>query len=79
MSSTTGNVKWFNNAKGWGFLCTEDHPGQDIFVHFSSIKEEGYRTLEPGQAVTFETEIGERGLYAIKVIPLRHLTQQHLR
>ncbi|HZV03298.1 MAG TPA: cold shock domain-containing protein [Planctomycetota bacterium] len=54
-----GKVKWFNDAKGFGFI-TEDN-GQDVFVHHSEIKTDGYRTLEEGEAVEFEVIAGEKG------------------
>ena len=66
----TGEVKWFNNAKGWGFIMPEGG-GEDIFVHFSAIHGTGYKTLVPGQQVNFELEKGDRGLHASNVIPLR--------
>ena len=50
-----GTVKWFNPEKGFGFIC-DDESGVDVFVHFSAIVAKGYRTLEEGQKVTFETE-----------------------
>ncbi len=59
----TGTVKWFNNAKGFGFILPEGG-GEDLFAHYSSIDMEGYRTLKAGQAVTFETEQGDKGLHA---------------
>ncbi|MCP3867168.1 MAG: cold-shock protein [Gammaproteobacteria bacterium] len=59
----TGTVKWFNNAKGYGFL-TPDQGDQDIFVHFSSITMEGYKTLKEGQKVEFDLEEGPKGLHA---------------
>ncbi|WP_185230508.1 cold shock domain-containing protein CspD [Teredinibacter franksiae] len=59
----TGTVKWFNNAKGFGFILPEDG-GEDLFAHYSSIEMEGYRTLKAGQPVTFEIEQGEKGLHA---------------
>jgi CspA family cold shock protein len=62
----SGEVKWFNNAKGWGFILPEDG-GEDIFVHFSAILGEGYKTLTPGQQVTYELKKGERGLHACNV------------
>lgn len=65
----TGTVKWFNNAKGWGFIQSEKCDG-DVFVHFSSIQGTGYKTLEAGQTVNFDTERGERGLHAINVVAL---------
>ena len=62
-------VKWFNNAKGFGFV-TPDDGSEDVFVHYSCIEEEGYKTLKPGQPVSFETENGEKGIHASKLIPL---------
>lgn len=59
----TGIVKWFNNAKGYGFV-TPDDGDQDVFVHFSAIDMEGYRTLKEGQRVEFEVEQGPKGLHA---------------
>ena len=58
-----GNVKWFNGEKGFGFIERED----DVFVHFSAIQGEGYKTLEEGQAVTFDVEQGQRGPQASNV------------
>lgn len=63
----TGRVKWFNNAKGFGFI-QEDGCEEDIFTHFSTIQMEGYKTLKAGQAVTFELEEGPKGLHASNVI-----------
>ena len=60
-----GKVKWFNNSKGYGFIQQED--GTDIFVHFSAIQGEGYKTLEEGQAVEFEIAQGPKGLQAANV------------
>ncbi|HDR4482043.1 cold-shock protein [Bacillus thuringiensis] len=60
-----GNVKWFNGEKGFGFI--EREGGDDVFVHFSAIQGEGYKTLEEGQAVTFELEQGQRGPQASNV------------
>jgi len=62
----TGVVKWFNNAKGYGFV-TPDEGEQDIFVHFSAIEMDGYRTLKEGQRVQFEVEEGPKGLHALKL------------
>ena len=59
----TGVVKWFNNAKGYGFV-QPDGQEQDVFVHFSSIEMEGYRTLKEGQKVEFEINEGPKGLHA---------------
>jgi CspA family cold shock protein len=55
----TGTVKWFNNEKGYGFISREG--GKDVFVHFSAISGDGYRTLEEGQRVEFETAAGRKG------------------
>jgi CspA family cold shock protein len=63
-----GTVKWFNAVKGYGFIGRED--GEDVFVHFSSIQLEGYRTLEEGQQVEFSVEAGPKGLQAANVIPV---------
>ncbi|MGD9158227.1 MAG: cold-shock protein [Desulfobacteraceae bacterium] len=60
-----GTVKWFNNRKGFGFIQQEDGP--DLFVHFSSINSDGYRSLNEGEEVTFEVEDGERGPKAVNV------------
>ncbi|WP_369601857.1 cold shock domain-containing protein [Hahella sp. SMD15-11] len=69
-----GKVKWFNNAKGYGFIIAdEDWPelaGEDLFVHFSSIQMEGYRTLKAGQSVLFDTQPSGKGLHAVNIIPL---------
>ena len=59
----TGTVKWFNNAKGYGFV-TPDQGDQDVFIHFSAIMMEGYKTLKEGQKVEFELEQGPKGLHA---------------
>jgi len=58
-------VKWFNNSKGYGFIQQED--GTDIFVHFSAISGEGYKTLDEGQSVQFEVTQGPKGLQAANV------------
>ena len=60
-----GTVKWFNAQKGFGFISDEN--GEDIFVHFSGLAMDGYKSLEDGQNVTFETTQGQRGLQAINV------------
>lgn len=65
----TGRVKWFNNAKGYGFILPEDG-GEDYFVHYSSIQMEGYKTLKAGQLVQFETLQGPKGSHAINIVPL---------
>ena len=61
----SGTVKWFNAEKGFGFI-TQDN-GEDVFAHFSAIQSEGFKTLEEGQAVTFEVEEGQRGLQATNI------------
>ncbi len=70
-----GEVQWFNNAKGWGFIIPEGG-GEDIFVHFSSIQGTGYKTLTPGQAVTYEVENGEGGLHASNVVELTEVLEE---
>ena len=60
-----GTVKWLNAEKGYGFITRED--GSDVFVHFSAIQGDGYKTLEEGQAVTFEVEDSDRGPQAVNV------------
>ena len=60
-----GKVKWFNSEKGFGFI--ERESGDDVFVHFSSIQDEGFKTLEEGQEVTFDVEQGQRGPQASNV------------
>ena len=60
-----GTVKWFNSEKGYGFITAEG--GEDVFVHFSAINGEGFKTLEEGQAVTFDVVEGNRGKLAANV------------
>lgn len=66
---TTGIVKWFNNAKGWGFIESKEYD-EDIFVHFSTIQGTGFKSLNAGQTVSFDIERGERGWHAKDVIAL---------
>lgn len=61
-----GTVKWFNESKGFGFITRED--GTDVFVHYSSIEGNGFKSLVEGDSVSFETENGPKGLKAIKVV-----------
>ncbi|MCU9595542.1 cold-shock protein [Caldibacillus thermolactis] len=61
----TGTVKWFNAEKGFGFIQQED--GSDVFVHYSAIQGEGFKTLEEGQSVSFDIEEGQRGPQAVNV------------
>jgi CspA family cold shock protein len=63
-----GTVKWFNASKGYGFI--QRPSGEDVFVHFSSIQTEGYKTLQDGQAVEFEVTRGPKGLQAANVVGL---------
>lgn len=63
-----GTVKWFNAEKGFGFIVNEQ--GEDVFVHFSAIQSEGYKTLEEGQAVSYDVTQGERGAQATNVVKL---------
>ena len=65
----TGTVKWFNEAKGFGFI-TPDDDGEDLFVHHTKIDMEGFRTLQQGQKVHFETGQGRKGIEATNVRPL---------
>ena len=60
-----GTVKWFNREKGYGFITTDT--GEDIFVHHTSISEQGFRTLEEGQKVTFDVVKGQKGMQASNV------------
>ncbi|ANC30555.1 cold-shock protein [Isoptericola dokdonensis] len=64
-----GSVKWFNSEKGFGFIA-QDGGGADVFVHYSAIQSQGYRTLEEGQAVEFEITQGPKGPQAEQVVPL---------
>ncbi|SDZ51925.1 cold shock domain-containing protein CspD [Pseudomonas sp. NFIX28] len=62
----SGKVKWFNNAKGYGFI-NEEGKSDDLFAHYSAIEMEGYKTLKAGQAVSFEIIQGPKGLHAVKI------------
>ena len=62
-----GTVKWFNEKKGYGFISQED--GTDVFVHFSAIEQEGFKTLRDGQQVEYESTEGRKGLEATNVRP----------
>lgn len=63
-----GTVKWFNATKGYGFISTED--GEDVFVHYSAITGDGFKTLDEGQSVEFEIVQGEKGPQATNVVKL---------
>ena len=65
----TGTVKWFSNEKGYGFITPEDG-GKDLFVHFSNISGEGYKSLNEGSKVEYESREGSKGPEAINVIPI---------
>ena len=62
----SGKVKWFNDAKGFGFI-TQDGGGDDVFVHHTAIQSDGFRTLAEGQTVEFDTQKGPKGLSAVNV------------
>lgn len=68
MSNTTGTVKWFNETKGFGFIEREDGP--DVFVHFSAIQGDGFKTLADGQKVEFTVTDGQKGPQAENVVPV---------
>ncbi|OUR92489.1 cold-shock protein [Gammaproteobacteria bacterium 42_54_T18] len=62
----TGKVKWFNNAKGYGFIRPDDD-GDDLFVHYSYIVMDGYKSLKAGQLITFDTREAPKGLHAVNI------------
>ena len=64
-----GKVKWFNNSKGYGFIARNE--GEDIFVHYSAVKVDGYKTLKEGQDVEFTVSTGAKGLQAEDVVPVQ--------
>jgi len=64
-----GTVKWFNNAKGFGFIRPDDG-GEDIFAHYSTIQMDGYRTLKAGQDVNYELNAGPKGHHAASITPI---------
>ena len=63
-----GKVKWFNNAKGYGFIAQDG--GDDVFVHYSVIQQDGYRSLNAGEEVEFDLTNGEKGLQASRVVKI---------
>ena len=64
----TGKVKWFNAEKGYGFITTED--GEDLFAHFSQIQKDGFKSLEEGEAVSFDVVEGDKGPQASNIVSL---------
>ncbi|MGI0116417.1 cold shock domain-containing protein CspD [Zooshikella sp. RANM57] len=74
----TGKVKWFNNAKGYGFILPEDS-NEDLFVHYSSIEMDGYKTLKAGQQVNFDILQGPKGLHAINIVPVEDKSEHDQR
>nr|WP_038999482.1 MULTISPECIES: cold shock domain-containing protein CspD [Pseudomonas] len=66
MRMASGKVKWFNNAKGYGFI-NEDGKTEDLFAHYSAIQMDGYKTLKAGQPVSFEIIQGPKGLHAVNI------------
>ncbi|MFC6299049.1 cold shock domain-containing protein CspD [Pseudomonas sp. CCM 7893] len=66
MGMASGKVKWFNNAKGYGFVI-EDGKEENLFAHYSAIEMDGYKTLKAGQAVSFEIIQGPKGLHAVNI------------
>ncbi len=69
MSNATGTVKWFNDAKGFGFI-SQDDGGKDVFVHFSSLSGSGFKTLAEGQKVSFDVTDGAKGPQASNVVSI---------
>lgn len=70
-----GKVKWFNNAKGYGFII-EEGCTEDLFAHFSSIQMEGYKTLKAGQRVEFEKKPSDKGVHAVSIVPMDKLERR---
>ncbi len=66
-----GTVKWFSNKKGYGFVTLDGAQGKDIFVHFSAIQGQGFKTLNEGEAIEFEVEQGPKGEKAVNVVRLK--------
>jgi cold shock protein len=76
-----GKVKWFNNAKGYGFIIADDSEQdkllkEDLFAHFSSIQMEGYKTLKAGQMVSFDAQPSGKGYHAINIVPVDSASQR---
>ncbi|ROU01610.1 cold shock domain-containing protein CspD [Marinobacter sp. R17] len=70
-----GKVKWFNNAKGYGFII-EDGGSEDLFAHFSAVQMDGYKTLKAGQTVSFEKKPSDKGTHAVNIVPLDRLEKR---
>lgn len=71
----TGKVKWFNNAKGYGFI-RPDEGGDDLFVHYSYISMDGYKSLKAGQAVSFTRQKADKGTHAVNIHTLEHINSE---
>ena len=71
----SGTVKWFNNAKGYGFIVPEGG-GEDLFAHFSAVNREGYKTLSAGDRVLFDVTLGEKGPQETNIVSSSYATQQ---
>ena len=74
---STGQVKWFNNAKGFGFILPDDG-GADLFAHYSAISMDGYKTLKAGQLVTFDAVDGPKGLHAANIQAVESARDNHV-
>jgi len=74
---STGQVKWFNNAKGFGFILPDDG-GADLFAHYSAISMDGYKTLKAGQLVTFDAVDGPKGLHAANIRAVESASDDHV-
>ena len=70
-----GTVKWFNNAKGYGFIVPEEG-GEDLFVHFSAVNMDGYKTLSAGDQVQFEVTVSDKGPQAMDIVPIAAVTSE---
>jgi CspA family cold shock protein len=66
---STGKIKWFNDQKGFGFIA-DDQGGDDVFVHFSAVQMDGFKSLKEGQTVQYEAEKSNKGMKATKVVPV---------